>query len=123
MFDFVSFSLSECVNHYSNLNCLVASNDDDAINTALINAMNRMESSVKQKSSTDSSSHRSGDDLASKKHKSQVLAKYSEVSDEELDYDDEHEGGSNALFHNTNSQEIEDREKKARELQHEVIDP
>ncbi len=95
--------------------------NDDAINTALINAMNQMESSAKQhKSPGDNSSNKLNDDAASKKHKSNVLAKYSEVSEEELDYDNDNETSGNALFQNTNTQDIEDRERKARDLQHEV---
>jgi hypothetical protein len=100
---------------------LAANEDDDVINNALINAMNQMESSAKQhRTSNDPNSNKLNDDAALQKHKSHVLAKYSQVSDEELDYDDEHESSGNALFQNTNAQDIEDREKKARELQHEV---
>lgn len=99
----------------------MTSKDDDAINNALINAMNQIESSSKlHRSPGDANSNKSSDDVALKKHKSQVLAKYSEVSDEEFDYGDEDEASSNALFQNTNTQDIEDREKKVRELQQEV---
>ncbi|UJR13785.1 hypothetical protein I4U23_000795 [Adineta vaga] len=95
--------------------------NDDAISTALINAMNRMESSTKQqKSSSDLNSNKSADDVALRKHKSQVLAKYSEISEDELDYDDDQETSGNSLFQNNNAQEIEDRERKSRELQHDV---
>ena len=52
-------------------------NEDD-------NAMNQMESTVKQQ-----------------KHKSQILAKYSEVSDEEIDYGEEQETNDNDLFQST----------------------
>jgi hypothetical protein len=96
------------------VSCLV---NDDAINTALINAMNNMQTSSKQ---VKTSTSRSLDDVALKKHKCQVLAKYSEVSDEEFDYDNQSGTSANGLFHNTNAQEIEDRERKAREGQHEV---
>jgi hypothetical protein len=95
--------------------------DDDALSTALINAMNRMESSAKQgRHGTDSNANKLTDDAASKKHKSHVLAKYSEISDEELDYGDEVGATDNGIFHNTNSQDIDDREKKVKELQQEV---
>ena len=104
---------------FSNIN--LVGNEDDVINTALINAMNQMESSAKQhKSSGDNSSNKLNDDAALKKHKSHVLAKYSEVSEDELDDDDDNETSGNTLFQNTNTQDIEDREKKARDLQHEV---
>ena len=83
--------------------------------------MNQIESHTKQnKQSGDTASNRLNDDVVLKKHKSQVLAKYSEVSDEELDYGDELGTSDNSLFHNTNTQEVEDREKKVKELQHEV---
>jgi hypothetical protein len=83
--------------------------------------MNQMESNIKQqKSYGDHNSNKLNDDNASRKHKSHVLAKYSEVSDEELDYGNDHEASGNVLFHNTNTQDIEDREKKTRELQQEV---
>ena len=91
--------------------------DDDAINTALINAMNQMESTAKQK---DLNANKFNEDAILKKQKTQVLAKYSEVSDEEFDYGDEGETQGNGLFHNTNTQEVEERDKKAREIQHEV---
>lgn len=82
--------------------------------------MNQMESSTKQqKLYGDHNSNKSPDD-ALKKHKSHVLAKYSEVSDEEFDYENDDETSGNHLFQNTNTQDIEDREKKARESQHEV---
>ena len=85
--------------------------------------MNQMESSAKQnRTSNESSSNKLNDDDALKKHKSHVLAKYSQVSDEELDYDDgdDHESSGNILFQNTNTQDVEDRERKARDVQHEV---
>lgn len=83
--------------------------------------MNQMESTVKQqKQSSDHCSSKLNEDLALRKHKSQVLAKYSEISDEEIDYDNEDEKNDNGLFQNTNAQSIEDREKKTREVQHEV---
>jgi hypothetical protein len=83
--------------------------------------MNQMQSSVKQqKPSSDHNSNKFDDDVALKKHKSHVLAKYSEVSDDELDYGEDNEAGGNALFQNTNTQDIEDREKKIRDTQHEV---
>ncbi len=97
--------------------------DDDAINNALINAMNQMESSAKQnRTSNDPNSHKLTDDDALKKHKSHVLAKYSQVSDEELDYDegDDHASTGNSLFQNTNTQDVEDRERKSRDSQQEV---
>jgi hypothetical protein len=81
--------------------------------------MNQMESSAKQHKSYNNS-NKLNDDIALKKHKSNVLAKYSEVSDEEFDYGDDHELSGNNLFQNTNTQDIEDREKKSRELQHDV---
>ena len=88
------------------------------MSAALINAMNRLESSARQnRHGTD---NKLTDDAASKKHKSHVLAKYSEISDEELDYGEEVGTPDNGLFHNTNSQDIDDREKKVRELQQEV---
>jgi hypothetical protein len=79
--------------------------------------MNQMESSIKQKQQN---SNKFNDDAELKKHKSQVLAKYSEVSDEELDYGDEIGTSDNGMFHNTNTQDVEDREKKAKDVQHEV---
>jgi hypothetical protein len=82
--------------------------------------MNQMESSAKQNRSYNDPNSNKLDDDALKKHKSHVLAKYSEVSDEELDYGNDNESSGNILFQNTNAQDIEDREKKARELQHEV---
>jgi len=83
--------------------------------------MNQMESSAKQhRTSNDQNSNKLNDDAALKKHKSNVLAKYSQVSDEEPDSDDDHESSGNVLFQNTNAQDIEDRDKKSRELQHEV---
>lgn len=92
--------------------------DDDVINNTLINAMNQMESTVKQR---DSATNKTNEDSVSRRQKSQLLAKYSEVSDEELDYGDTEEmSRSEALFHNTNSQEVEDRERRAREAQQEV---
>jgi hypothetical protein len=95
--------------------------EDDAMSAALINAMNRMESSARQnRHGTDNNANKFTDDAASKKHKSHVLAKYSEISDEELDYGDEAGATDNGMFHNTNSQDIDDREKKVRELQQEV---
>ncbi|CAF1158671.1 unnamed protein product [Adineta steineri] len=100
---------------------VAANTDDDVINTVLINAMNQMESTSKQhKSYIDHNSNKLNDDAASKKHKSQVLAKYSEVSDEEFDYGNDSETAGNGIFHNTNSQDIEDREKQSREMQQEV---
>ncbi|CAF1222209.1 unnamed protein product [Adineta ricciae] len=102
-------------------NRVATSKDDDAINNALINAMNQIESTSKlHRSPGDTNWNKSSDDAALKKHKSQVLAKYSEVSDEEFDYGDDDEANSNVLFQNTNTQDIEDREKKVRELQHET---
>ena len=83
--------------------------------------MNQMQSGKKQqKSSSDQNSLKSPDDAALKKHKSHVLAKYSEVSDEEFDYGNDQEASGNVLFQNTNTQDIEDREKKSRDLQQEV---
>jgi uncharacterized linocin/CFP29 family protein len=83
--------------------------------------MNQMESSAKQhKSYNDPNSNKFNNDAASNKHKSHLLAKYSEVSDEELDYGNDQESSGNVLFQNTNTQDIEDREKKARDSQHEV---
>jgi hypothetical protein len=83
--------------------------------------MNQMESTAKHhKSYSDDNSNKLHDDVALKKHKSHVLAKYSEVSDEELDYGNDPESSGNVLFQNTNTQDIEDREKKSRELQHDV---
>jgi len=83
--------------------------------------MNQMESSAKQnKSYNDHNLNKLNDDVALKKHKSHVLAKYSEVSDDEFDYGDDQESSGNNLFQNTNTQDIEDREKKSRELQHDV---
>ncbi|CAF1254191.1 unnamed protein product [Rotaria magnacalcarata] len=107
-------------NNDHNSNSDKSRTDDDAMNDALINAMNQMESAMKQKQNNDHDLNKANDDLASKKHKSQVLAKYSEVSDEESDNEDEHETNANNLFQNTNTQIIEDREKKSRELQHEA---
>ncbi|CAF1423710.1 unnamed protein product [Rotaria sordida] len=108
-------------NSNSNRNHTGINKDDDAINNALINAMNQMESTIKQqKQNNDHNSNKFHDDIALKKHKSQVLAKYSEISDEEIDYGIEHETNDNDLFQNTNAQVIEDREKKTRELQHET---
>lgn len=92
--------------------------DVDAINTALINAMNQFESTARQQKP-----NKPNDDVVSQKQKSQVLAKYSEVSDEEFGYEDEINGSATqnaGLFQNTNSQDIEDREKRARETAHEV---
>lgn len=105
---------------YEYLNYLVLNEGDDAINDALINAMNQMESAMKQKQNNDNNSHKHNDDAALRKHKSQVLAKYSEISDEDLDYEDEQETSEGNLFQNTNAQMIEDRERKSREAQHEV---
>ena len=91
------------------------------MSAAMINAMNRMESSARHnRHGTDSSANKLTDDAASKKHKSHVLAKYSEISDEELDYGDEVGTAETGMFHNTNSQDIDDREKKVREVQQEV---
>jgi hypothetical protein len=84
--------------------------------------MNQIESTAKlQKQSND----KLDDDMALRKHKSHILAKYSEVSDEEFDNEDEtgieNNGYSeNSLFRNTNTQDVEDRDKKIRELQQEV---
>ena len=94
--------------------------DDDAISTALINAMNQMQTTAKQHKSSPNSNKLNEEHMALKINKSHVLAKYSEVSDEELDYGHEEGASDNGVFHNNNAQEIEDREKKARELQHEV---
>lgn len=81
--------------------------------------MNQMESTAKQNKSYNDS-HKLNDDAALKKHKSRILEKYSEVSDDELDYGDDNESSGNNIFHNTNAQEIEDRERKSRELQSDV---
>ena len=92
--------------------------DDDAINTALINAMNQIESTARQQKP-----NKTNEDAALKKHRDQVLAKYSEVSDDEFGYDDETNGATsqdNGLFQNNNSQEIDERDKRAREAAHEV---
>lgn len=79
--------------------------------------MNQIESNAKHKTST---SNKIDNDVALQKHKSHVLAKYSQVSDEELDYDDEQESSGNTLFQNTNTQDVEERERKVRDAQHEV---
>jgi len=97
-------------------------NQDDAINTALINAMNQIESTAKQQKQ---SNNKFDDDSDLRKHKSQIIAKYAEISDEEFDDEDETAGeytgySENSLFRNTNTQDIEDQEKKIREIQHEV---
>lgn len=105
------------LNKYSNN--LVSNEDDDAINNALINAMNQMESTAKQNKSLNDS-NKLNDDVALKKHKSHILAKYSEVSDEELDYGNDDESSGNNLFQNTNAQDVEDRDRKSREIQSEV---
>ncbi|CAF2996618.1 unnamed protein product [Rotaria sp. Silwood2] len=117
------YQLQNTSDHSSNANKgqTGINEDDDAINNALINAMNQMESTAKQQKQTnDHNSNKYHDDLVLKKHKSQVLAKYSEISDEEIDYGIEHETTDNDLFQNINAQAIEDREKKARESQHEA---
>lgn len=80
--------------------------------------MNQIESNSKQHKT--STSNKVNDDAALQKHKSHVLAKYAEVSDEELDYEDEEGSSGNALFQNTNTQDVEDRERKIRDSQHEV---
>ena len=83
--------------------------------------MNQIESSAKQNRT--STSNKLDDDAALQKHKSHILAKYSQVSDEELDYDDEPESSGNALFQNTNTQDVEERERKTRDAIHEVDSP
>ena len=80
--------------------------------------MNQIESNSKQHKTSTSNKH--DDDAALQKHKSNVLAKYAEVSDEELDYGDEEGSSGNVLFQNTNTQDVEDRERKVRDVQHEV---
>jgi hypothetical protein len=84
--------------------------------------MNHIESTAKQQKS---SNHKFNDDVAIRKHKSHILEKYSEISDEEFDYEDENgienNGHSeNSLFRNTNTQDVEDRDRKSRESQQEV---
>ena len=55
---------------------LATSKDDDAINNALINAMNQIESTSKlHRSPGDANWNKSSDDAALKKHKSQAVAK------------------------------------------------
>ena len=99
MFKIVIFKKLFERNLYGIFIYFLANEDDDVINTALINAMNQMESSSKQhRTSTDHNSNKFNDDDALKKHKSHVLAKYSQVSDEELDYEDEHQSSGNSLF-------------------------
>jgi hypothetical protein len=96
--------------------------DHDAISTALINAMNQIESTAKQQKQLN---NKCDDDSALRKHKSQIIAKYAEISDGEFDDEDETAGentgySENSLFRNTNTQDIENQEKKIREIQHEV---
>lgn len=108
-----------CSSSLFNLRSFLLDNeDDDVISNALIKAMNQIESTAKQQKT--STSNKLDDDAALQKHKSHVLAKYSQVSDEELDYDDEQESSGNSLFQNTNTQDVEDRERKVRDAQHDV---
>ena len=94
---------------------------DDTINDVLIDAMNQMESTFKQqKQYGNHNSNKLNNNTELEKHKSQLLAKYSEISDEELDYGDEHEVDDYDLFQNRNARNVEDREKQIRQLQHEV---
>lgn len=83
--------------------------------------MNQIQSNAKNQRS----SNTTAENDSMKKHKSQILAKYSQVSDEEFDYDDDEQqqqSMSNGLFQNNNTQDVEDRERKSRELQQEVIE-
>jgi len=73
--------------------------------------MNQIESTAKLQKQ---SNNKFDDDISLRKHKLHILEKYSEVSDEEFDYEDEL-GVENNLFRNTNIQDVEDRDKKKHE--------
>jgi hypothetical protein len=77
--------------------------------------MNQIESTAKLQKQ---SNNKFDDDISLRKYKSHILAKYSEVSDEEFDYEDElgvenNNYSENNLFRNTNTQDVEDRDKKS----------